>query len=204
MKATTKNICKVLLIVSLYIYDENLNGQGIDVDNCTCKGLLLYGKVQIVDRSPDLRVEIVSGFSDIEVDTVTYTPSKCGEWKFVDRSPDIKVQYVSSGADLKIRFGRWAGITDYAKATNNLSINEYSCTFKKIKLFGKVKVVDGGGDIKIRVTDSGEDLRVKAVENFADECGEWQFVDSFPDFTVQYVSGEEDIKIRFVESWPGP
>ena len=51
--------------------------------------------------------------------------------------------------------------------------------------------------------DSFPDLKVKTVDSFADACGEWEFVDSFPDFTVQFVDSFPDIKIEFVERFPG-
>ena len=47
------------------------------------------------------------------------------------------------------------------------------------------------------------DLNVKKVSSFPDNIGEWQFVDSFPDFTVQFVDSFPDIKIKFVDSFPG-
>lgn len=78
-----------------------------------------------------------------------------------------------------------------------------ACTFKDIPLYGKVKFVSSGGDIKIQVTCSFPDLKVKMVTSFPDKCGEWQIVDSFPDFTVQFVESFPDIKIQFVDSFPG-
>jgi len=53
------------------------------------------------------------------------------------------------------------------------------------------------------VVDSFPDLKVKIVESFPDECGEWQIVDSFPDIKVQIVKSFADIKVEFVESFPG-
>ena len=64
--------------------------------------------------------------------------------------------------------------------------------YNGIKLCGKVKVVD-----------SFPDLKVKRVNSFPDHIGEWQFVESFPDFTIQYVESFPDIKIKFVNAFPG-
>ena len=64
--------------------------------------------------------------------------------------------------------------------------------YNGIKLCGKVKVVTHNADIKVKVVDS-----------FHDHIGEWQFVESFPDFTIQYVDSFPDIKIKFVNAFPG-
>ena len=77
------------------------------------------------------------------------------------------------------------------------------CTFRGIKLAGKVKVVDSFPDVRVKIVRSFPDLRVKKVESFADECGEWQFVDSFADFTIQYVDQFADVEAVFVEHNPG-
>jgi hypothetical protein len=44
---------------------------------------------------------------------------------------------------------------------------------------------------------------VKFVTSFPDDCGEWQVVESFPDFKVQIVESFPDIKVKIVESFPG-
>lgn len=77
------------------------------------------------------------------------------------------------------------------------------CTFNGIKLAGKVKVVDSFPDVRVKAVSSFPDLKVKKVSSFADECGEWQFVDSFPDFKIQYVDSFPDIEIAWVDSFPG-
>ncbi len=77
------------------------------------------------------------------------------------------------------------------------------CSRKGIPLYGKVKVVDAFADFKVKVVSSFADLDVQVVSSFPDRCGEWQFVESFPDFTIQYVESFPDLKIRFVESFPG-
>ena len=75
--------------------------------------------------------------------------------------------------------------------------------YKGIKLCGKVKVVKSFADIKVQVVKSFPDLKVKRVSSFPDKIGEWQFVDSFPDFTIQFVDAFPDIKIQYVNSFPG-
>jgi len=77
------------------------------------------------------------------------------------------------------------------------------CTFNGIKLAGKVKVVDSFPDVRVKAVSSFPDLKVKKVSSFADQCGEWQFVDSFPDFKIQYVDSFPDVEIAWVDSFPG-
>ena len=75
--------------------------------------------------------------------------------------------------------------------------------YNGITLCGKVKVVKSFADIKVQVVKSFPDLKVKRVNAFPDQIGEWQFVDSFPDFTIQFVDSFPDIKIQYVNSFPG-
>ena len=75
--------------------------------------------------------------------------------------------------------------------------------FKGIRLAGKVKVVKNFANIKVQVVKNFPDLKVKKVSNFPNKVGEWQFVENFPDFTIQYVDNFPDIKIQFVDNFPG-
>jgi hypothetical protein len=84
--------------------------------------------------------------------------------------------------------------------TGNISAD---CTFNGKFLGGKVKIVDSFPDIRVKAVASFPDLKVKQVQSFADGCGEWQFVDSFPDFKIQYVDSFPDIEIAWVDSFPG-
>jgi hypothetical protein len=78
-----------------------------------------------------------------------------------------------------------------------------NCTYKGMKLYGKIKIVDNFPDIKIKIVENFPDLKVKIVDNFPDKCGEWQIVDNFPDLKVQIVENFPDIKVKFVENFPG-
>ena len=75
--------------------------------------------------------------------------------------------------------------------------------FKGIRLAGKVRVVEHFPDLKVKVDQSFPNLKVKAVEAFADDVGEWQFVDFGEDFTIQFVEHFPDITIKFVNAFPG-
>ena len=77
------------------------------------------------------------------------------------------------------------------------------CSFKGIPLYGKVKIVKSFPDIKVKVVKSFPDLKVKRVSSFPNQCGQWQFVDTFPDFKVQFVDAFPDITIQYVDAFPG-
>jgi hypothetical protein len=78
-----------------------------------------------------------------------------------------------------------------------------NCSWKGIKLHGKVQFVSSFPDIKIQYVSSFADIKVKFVSSFPDDCGEWQKVSSFPDFKVQIVTSFPDLKVQKVSSFPG-
>jgi hypothetical protein len=82
-------------------------------------------------------------------------------------------------------------------------IDAGSCTCRGIPLKGRVKVVSAFPDFKIKAVTAFPDIRVQTVTSHPDACGKWQFVDAFPDFTVQYVDAFPDFTVQFVEHFPG-
>ena len=89
------------------------------------------------------------------------------------------------------------------KSAPEKGISKEKCTYNGIPLKGKVKIVNSFADFKVKVVDSFSDIEVKTVNSFPDHCGEWQFVESFPDFTIQFVESFPDVKVKFVGSFPG-
>lgn len=85
-----KGICFLLLFSSTAAYAEH---GGLNKKACTYNNISLYGKVQIVDSFPDIKVKIVDTF-----------PDKCGKWQFVTAFPDFKVQFVDSFPDITIQY----------------------------------------------------------------------------------------------------
>jgi hypothetical protein len=83
------------------------------------------------------------------------------------------------------------------------SFDQISCTYNGKPLYGKVQFVESFADIQAQVVTFSSDLKVKLVNSFADECGEWQLVESFPDLRVKIVESFPDLKIQFVESFAG-
>ncbi len=76
----------------------------IDKEQCTCRGIKLYGKVKVVESFPDFKVKIVESFPDVKVKVVTSFPSSCGKWQFVEHFPDFTIKYVENFPDIKIKF----------------------------------------------------------------------------------------------------
>lgn len=75
-----------------------------DKENCTCKGIPLYGEVQVVNSNADFRVEVVNSFEDLRVEVVNSNALKCGEWIFVQSNPDFTIEFVPSNADFTITY----------------------------------------------------------------------------------------------------
>ena len=89
-----------------------------------------------------------------------------------------------------------AGPADSAEKMKN-------CKLAGKALYGKVQVVKSFADFKVQVVQSFPDLKVLRVKSFPDSCGKWQWVNAFPDFTIEYVESFPDFTIEFVESFPG-
>ena len=70
--------------------------------DCEYNGIKLYGKVEFVTSSPDIKIEYVTSFADIKVEFVSSFPDKCGQWQVVESFPDFKVEVVTSFPDLKV------------------------------------------------------------------------------------------------------
>lgn len=106
----------------------------------------------------------------------------------------ISVSFLTSGRN-----------SDHPGATVSIADEKVGkdCSYKGMKLYGKIQFVTSFPDIKVQVVESFPDLKVKIVDAFPDECGKWQIVSSFPDIKVQVVESFPDIKIKFVESFPG-
>ena len=64
----------------------------------------LFGKIQFVTSSPDVRVEIVDAFADIRVEKVSAFADSAGKWEIVEHFPDFKVEIVSAFADYKVEY----------------------------------------------------------------------------------------------------
>ena len=78
-----------------------------------------------------------------------------------------------------------------------------SCKFNGVALTGRAKVVSAGGQIKVRVVPGVADFGVRTADRSTGKCGEWRFVSTQADFTVEIVDSGEDFTISF-SMRPGP
>lgn len=193
------------LITSLFfvalVNHSFLRAQSIS-NHCERDGKKLYGKVKVVTSFPDYKVKVVNSFPDLKVKTVSSFPDDCGEWQMVESFPDFTVQFVESFPDFTIQFVEsFPGLGNgsvTSKPVSNL------CTCKGRKLYGKVKEVSYGADFEVKKVDYNEDLRVKKVNYGADDCGEWEWVESGSyDFTIRWVDSSPDFTVRMVDSSNG-
>lgn len=75
--------------------------------------------------------------------------------------------------------------------------------YKGKKLMGHVTIKEiGQADFKVRVVSCGEDLKVRLTPGCCTKPGEWHIVESGGDFSVCFVEGIADFKIRFTH-FPG-
>ena len=85
----------------------------------------------------------------------------------------------------------------------NPKIDKEKCTCNGHPLYGRVQVVDSFADLDVRVVTSFADIDVRVVNSLPNDCGEWEFVTSFPDVRIRFVDSFEDVSIRFVDTFPG-
>jgi len=71
------------------------------------------------------------------------------------------------------------------------------------KVYGKIKLVESGEDVKVRVVGSGEKLRVRYVTESAVAPGQWELVVTGAQYKVKIVDSGEDFTIREVKSGEG-
>lgn len=71
------------------------------------------------------------------------------------------------------------------------------------KIYGKIKLVESGEDIKVKIVSSGEKLRVRYVTENATAPGQWELVVVGAKYKVKIVESGEDFTIREVKSGEG-
>jgi len=58
-------------------------------------------------------------------------------------------------------------------------------------------------DISVQIVNSFPDLKVQFVSNNANDCGEWQIVDSNENLKVYISESFADLKIMPISNFPG-
>ncbi len=64
----------------------------------------LYGRIQIVDSFPDVKVQEVNAFADLRVQWVDAFADGPGRWQEVNSFPDYRVQLVDAFPDYRVEF----------------------------------------------------------------------------------------------------
>ncbi len=90
-----------------------------------------------------------------------------------------------------------------AQTTPAPTVEDPSCSLGGIELFGRVRIVERGGDVRVKMVEHFADLKVDPFSNFPRSCGEWQFVERREDFTIRFVEDNADIEIELVRAFPG-
>lgn len=71
------------------------------------------------------------------------------------------------------------------------------------KIYGKIKLVESGEDVKVKIVSSGEKLRVRYVTENPSAPGQWELVVTGAQYKVKIVDSGEDFTIREVKSGEG-
>jgi hypothetical protein len=94
----------VLSLAAGFLSGDALAAGKFDKSNCTFNGKKLYGRVQVVDAFPDIKVQVVTTSPDLKVQKIDRDPLECGQWWMVTTAPVLKVQFVTVAPDLKIQY----------------------------------------------------------------------------------------------------
>ena len=89
---------------SLLLAGDALRHPTFDMDNCTCKNIPLFGKVEVKSSCADFKVGVVTSYADLNVEVVDMCARRCGEWEFVTIGADFSVEFVTSAADFTIEY----------------------------------------------------------------------------------------------------
>jgi hypothetical protein len=92
-------IALVVVMTFTFVYNT-------EAAECEVKGIRLQGRVMVDNAFPDLKVQIVEGYADLDVKLVDAFPDRCGEWQMVTRFPDFTVQFVNTYPDMTIEYVR--------------------------------------------------------------------------------------------------
>lgn len=99
-----KTFHRVVVVFAVLLCASSLGDGSLDKSACTFNGFKLYGRIQVVDVFPDVKVQKVTVFADLKVQKVDVFPDACGKWQLVDVFPDTKVQFVDVFPDVKVQY----------------------------------------------------------------------------------------------------
>lgn len=94
----------VLAVTLGVVLSSSASAERIRKSDCKINGFAMYGKIQVVDKFPDVKVKVVNTMPDLKVKIVPRFANKCGEWQMVDKFPDVRVQFVERFPDVTIQY----------------------------------------------------------------------------------------------------
>ncbi|MEO1049899.1 MAG: hypothetical protein AAFX87_04720 [Bacteroidota bacterium] len=101
--ASTEDLQNTQIATTERPFVHHVEFKQVLAEDCQWKDIALHGKVQFVDKFPDIKIQYVKSFPDIKVKFVDSFPNDCGEWQEVNSFPDFKIQVVESFSDLKVQ-----------------------------------------------------------------------------------------------------
>lgn len=57
-----------------------------------------------MNQFEDLKIKVVSGFADLDIEKVDLNANQCGKWQIVVDLLNLKVKIVNTGGDIRVRF----------------------------------------------------------------------------------------------------
>lgn len=165
------------------------------------------GEWQFVENFEDFSIQFVDAFEDFTiqfVDAFPGLPSSQSSTRQVDNSSAVAEIHDGAGNV------RSSGIRDWKNPVPDLSVKEvkgryyFSVPRYKGRWFptkARVQIVDSLADLRVEETYSTyANLKIVRCDSVPTKEMNWQFVDSAPDFTIQYVSSREgnaDIRVFY-------
>jgi hypothetical protein len=95
-------------------------------------------------------------------------------------------------------YGSYDGF-NYTSRTGHYDYITKDCRCNGTRLYGDVQILEAGSGamFKVRIANPAA-LDVRRINGKPKNCGDWQFVYNWPDFTIEFVDDNEDFTIRFV------
>ena len=165
------------------------------------------GEWQFVESFEDFSIQFVNSFEDFSIQFVDAFPGLPGV-----QSSTRQADNSNAVAEIHNGVGnvRSSGIRDWKNPVPDLSVKEvngryyFSVPRYKDRWFptkARVQIVDSLADLKVEETYSTyANLKIIRCDSVPSKEMNWQFVDSAPDFTIQYVSwkeGNADIRVFY-------
>ena len=92
------------MFITIVLSSLLMSNTNTQLNDCTCKNKVLFGRVKVVKSGADFKVKIVDSFPNLRVKKVKEFPIHCGEWQFVNSGEDFTIEFVSFIPDFTIMY----------------------------------------------------------------------------------------------------